>query len=341
MALNIVQNFMNEVTGMITTHIGKNVAAIVGMFSPFFFVCLSMYIVYIVYQYMNDPPDIPVMDIVKRTAALALVTTFAFSADKFMNTIVPFVLGVGDDVAKAISGQQSIAAQIDQLINTITIFINNSWTKLKFDWSEPGIFAQGLITIIIVIIGSLPFIITSFAYIIIAKIMISLLLSFGPIFISFAFFPSMRRNFEQWSSQCLNYIFLTALYSAAFSLMIVLINKFAVIDTNPEAGLNFQAAIYLAVVFAACLAVTMEIPALASQLAGGVGISGLVGSKVSGLSSGAAAAAGGAMGGLLGAMGGNKLADKARELRDKGLGSMGNALKNSWHTLTNKGSIRK
>jgi type IV secretion system protein VirB6 len=225
--------------------------------------------------------------------------------------------------------------------DTLTLYINNSWGKLEFDWVKPGSFVQGVVTIIIVIVGALPFIITSFAYIIIAKIMISLLLSFGPIFISFAFFPSMRRNFEQWSAQCLNYIFLTALYSAAFSLMIVLINKFAVIDTNPESGLNFQAAIYLAIVFAACLAVTMEIPALASQLAGGVGISGLVGSKVSGVSSGAAAAAGGAMGGLLGAMGGNKLADKARELRDKGLGSMGDALKNSWHTLTNKGSIRK
>jgi type IV secretion system protein VirB6 len=225
-----------------------------------------------------------------------------------MSTVVPFVMGAGDDIARAISGQSTVASQLDQLITQINAVVLNLWQHASFTVFGPdktnNAFFMSMAEIIIIAIGTAPFIIISLAYLLIAKVMVCLLLAVGSIFICMAFFPATRDNFKSWSGQCLNYIFLTILYSVAFSIEIALIQRYAGILTTPTAEIpSWNNALELCIIMLGFAAVTMEIPSLASHLAGGVGISGLVGNSASKMMMGGADFAAGKLMGA-GKMGG-------------------------------------
>jgi len=115
----------------------------------------------------------------------------------------------------------------------------------------------------------MPFLAIAAAYIILAKFALGLLLAIGPMFIASALFPGTRKFFEAWTAQCLNYAILTALFAAAgaievnFALNNLPVGSFSDLLTTAKMAM-------MGIVF---WIVSMNLPALASALAGGVGIS--------------------------------------------------------------------
>jgi hypothetical protein len=114
-----------------------------------------------------------------------------------------------------------------------------------------------------------------------------------------------------------------------------LLSKYAVMD--PNGGLSFALCLQLAIVMLVFVAVTKEIPTLASQLAGGVGISGLAGGMVGGAFAGAAGGAFAAMGGkaALGGLGRNRNAAATWAA-----GKIGSGAKSAWDRMNSKGKIK-
>lgn len=295
MAVTIVSDIFDGITNAINADLGNNISQIMVTVSPFFFAVFGLYAVYMAFKYMYDPPDILVMDVVKNIGALGIVTFFAFNAGNYNTYVVPFVLNAGDDIAKALGAKGTIAGQIDGLIERIANIVVDMFNKVKFSLTDPSPFVNTVISAALVIIGSVLFIFVSASFLLVAKIMVSLLLVVGPIFIAFAFFPATRSNFQSWTGQCMNYILLIILYSIAFSLEIVLIEKFALFNGS-ELLQQWMNSLKLLIAMLIFTAVSKEIPSLASQLSGGIGISGLAGSFASG-------SVGGAMGGLATMMG--------------------------------------
>lgn len=113
--------------------------------------------------------------------------------------------------------------------------------------------------------------VVAIAYIILAKLALGILLAVGPLFIATALFPATRELFKNWTGQCLNYAFLVMLFSFAAQIEIALVSGLI------PADLSMSALFKVNLICAVMVFVSLNLPSLASALAGGVGISSMVG----------------------------------------------------------------
>ncbi|MGY2492833.1 type IV secretion system protein, partial [Cupriavidus sp. CP313] len=129
--------------------------------------------------------------------------------------------------------------------------------------------------VLVLILTGIPFLGISAAYAILAKFSLGLLLALGPLFIAAALFPATRKFFETWTAQCLNYAFLTALFAAAAAIEV----QFATSILRKDEGyvMGIVDAYVLGAMGLVFIVVSLNLPGLASALAGGVGISTMTG----------------------------------------------------------------
>ncbi|WP_420170769.1 type IV secretion system protein (plasmid) [Pseudomonas alloputida] len=252
----------------------KLIAPLVGAF-------VSLYAVLIALNWIwsGNTQELPVGELLKRMFFLALFTAFAFNITKYNSAIVVPVQSIGGEIAQAFSRSNAQVPNIidqmgQQIIDTISLIWDKAPKMSMTNWNlVPLLRAVG--TIMIVAVGGCIFMGISFLYLMIAKIMISLALLVGPAFISFAFFPATRDYFMKWVSQLLNYILLYAFFGIGFTLLTNLLQTYVSGTDFSDVLVSDLTQIKLLFCYVLFTGVMMAIPSLASQLTGGVGISGL------------------------------------------------------------------
>lgn len=250
------------------------VAPVVGAF-------VSLYAVLIALNWIwsGNTHELPVGDLLKRMFYMALFTAFAFNISLYNTAVVAPVQSIGAEIAQAFARTNTEVPNIidqmgNQIIDTITLIWDKAPKMTLTNWNlVPLLRAVG--TIIIVAIGGCIFMGISFLYLLIAKIMVAFVLLVGPVFISFAFFPVTREYFMKWVSQLLNYIFLYAFFGIGFTLLTNLLQQYVSGDDFSDILVSDVTQIKLLFCYILFSGVMMAIPSLASQLTGGVGISGL------------------------------------------------------------------
>ena len=256
-------------------------AAFADLIAPVIGAFVSLYFVIIACNWIwnGQTSDLPIGDLMKRMFYLALFTTFAFNAPLYKTAVVEPVGSIGAEIAEAFATTGTDSPQIidqmgQQIFDTVSYIWEESPEFSILDMNiVPMIRVIGTIFIVFVL-GSI-FMVVSFLYLLIAKIMVSMVLLLGPLFISFAFFPVTRDYFMKWVSQLLNYTLLYALFGIAFTMLTNLLQKYV-------SGANFDSIlvtdiVQLQLIFCYLLftGVMVAIPMLSSQLTGGVGINGL------------------------------------------------------------------
>ncbi|UTH34304.1 type IV secretion system protein [Ectopseudomonas hydrolytica] len=290
------------------------IAPVIGAFVSMYFVIVALN-----WIWNGNTSDLPIGDLMKRMFYMALFTTFAFNAPFYKTAVVEPVGSIGAEIAEAFANTGSDSPQIiDQMGNQIFETITVIWEKSP-DFSimdmniVPLLRVVGTI-IIVAVLGSI-FMAVSFLYLLIAKIMVSLVLLLGPLYISFAFFPVTREYFMKWVSQLLNYTLLYALFGIAFTMLTNLLQTY--VSGNSFDNILISDLTQLKLIFCYLLftGVMVAIPMLSSQLTGGVGINGLgaFGPLMNVATKGVSKLVGGAAKGLGG--GGNLIAGAGRNRR--------------------------
>lgn len=288
--------------------------AFADLISPLIGAMVSLYAVLIALNWIwsGNTNELPVGDLLKRIFYLALFTAFAFNISLYTSAIVGPVNSIGAEIANAFAANGTDAPNIvdqmgNQIIDTVTMIWDKAPDMSITDWNfVPIMRAVG--TIVIVAIGGVAFMGVSFLYLLIAKVMISFCLLIGPLYISFAFFPVTREYFMKWAGQLLNYILLYAMFGIGFTLLTNLLQKYVSGNNFDEILVSDETQIKLLFCYVLFIGVMMSIPALTSQLTGGVGISGL--GQTGGILSNAGKGLAGMFKGLgnLAKSGGNKIA---------------------------------
>lgn len=262
-------------------------ANIVSLIAPLMAAGFAIYVMLIMIGYWRGTTDEPILDFFSRMIGWAVVLMFGMNISYYSQYVVPFFNNFGSDIAQALSNSPSTGDALDSISTT---YVQALW-NLYLDAKGIESTLNAIAFIVLTTIFALPFIAVAAAYIILAKFALGLLLALGPMFISAALFPATRRFFEAWAGQCLNYGLLTALYAAAGMLEI----NFArtIVPTNINVLQLFQ----LVMMGIAFLIISLNLPSLASQLAGGVGISSMVGSIAPAMRALRALAKGGSRGG--------------------------------------------
>ncbi|WP_093645439.1 type IV secretion system protein [Paraburkholderia aspalathi] len=241
---------------------------IIALISPLMATCFSIYVLLILWTYWQGRNDEPINDFLMRMATWALILTCGMNIQFYSEYVVPFFNGFGEQVAGALTNGSNPVSGLDNLLNA---YIN----------AAQAIYAQAsglkviaaIWTIALMIIFGGPFMAIAIAYIILAKFALGLLLALGPLFISAALFPPSRQFFWNWVGQCMNYTLLVALFAAACALEVNFAMGVVPLNGSP----SIAQVIDLDIMGLAFWVISLNLPGLASSLAGGVGISTMVG----------------------------------------------------------------
>jgi type IV secretion system protein VirB6 len=242
-------------------------ANLITLISPLVAAGLGVYMLLIMTSYWRGATDQPLIDFFMRFAAWGLIITAGMNIQYYTEYVVPFFNGVGDDIAQALTNSPSTGTALDTLLSSYLTAINNLFAPLSP--FNVGGYVASCANALLIILVALPFLALAAAYLILAKFALGLLLALGPMFIAAALFPATRKFFEAWTAQCLNYAFLTALFAAAGAIEV----KFATASVPAGSLTDIPTTAKLAMMGITFIVVSLNLPALASALAGGVGIS--------------------------------------------------------------------
>jgi type IV secretion system protein VirB6 len=285
MQLTIFTDMFNSFDKNVLNTINTGSARMISLISPLVAACFSLYVLLILVSYWRGHNDSPISDFLLKMAGWAAVLTLGMNISYYSEYVVPFFNGLGDDLSTALMGGNSLSGGLDGLLNLYIQAISSMYSGLKA--IQIGLFMEVSVLAVCILLVGVPFLAIAAAYIILAKFALGLLLALGPAFIVAALFPATRQFFQNWVGQCLNYGLLVALFGAVGAIEVsfmtsVLPKSFSVSDVMLTYAIEGKI-IGAGLVF---IVVSLSMPSLASQLAGGVGISSMVG-KIGGAASGA------------------------------------------------------
>lgn len=244
----------------------------------------------------------PVGDTLQKVAFISLVCAASLSSGTYQTQIANAILSAPDGLMQSLttggyqaSGGNAMAQVLDTTLSEGLKKAGEFWDK-----GDLGIVGESNVApylyAILVIIGTVFVLIVATFWLFAAKIILSLVLGVGPLFIAFVYWPQTRGYFWAWFSTILNLLLTIVFIAGVFSLFnkifsVGLANLAPDDDTSRQLG---ETAIVAFMGILTC-GVLLLVPRYVSFLVQGAGVGG-AGSTLSQLGGAIAGAAGKAAG---------------------------------------------
>lgn len=272
-------SFVGDIyNGMVTKFqepIANNAELIGNAIKPLVMSCFLLYILFLVYK-IYTKKDVIFEEIGNAMLLFAVIGIFTFGGRYYYDFVIPFVLNAGDDISRELikDSDTSLSA-----IDTIYELFEEPLAKIRYDLEHIKLMDTYLGTWlkkapdrVALWLSQTIFTIFIAINLLIAKVMVTLLLSVGIIFFCFAAFPSTRGLFTAFTGSALNYIMLNVMYSLAANLAASVIKSTDVVgESSVDEMIGGSGTILLSTII--IIFAINQIPSLVSTLTGGVGIS--------------------------------------------------------------------
>ncbi|MDO5069405.1 MAG: type IV secretion system protein [Neisseria zoodegmatis] len=271
--------FFVDMTQFITVNMGtslfESAGNLISNIAPVFSTLFGIYLLMVMVSFWQGGGiDEMFVDFIKRMILFAFLVALAFNASHY-HELANIIYVLPDDLAKAFGDVEYSGGALDKIVDDV----NTVTDKLELQQNNLGLTEFSLsmkYTIVIwqieIFMGILLTVL--FAFYILAKVSLALVLMIGPIFIGFGLFPSTRQYAMNWVGQCLNYVFNILLLSLIGSMMLVFIKDYVDImgvEDIVTAGTLGIILFFTLIVFVLLCWMT---PQLASALTGGGAIQG-------------------------------------------------------------------
>lgn len=268
----------SEFDKVLNSYISQKAADVISAISPAAWTMLAIYFVLWGFSHIRGLIDEPITDGLFRLLKISLVLGIALNVGQYQRFAVDFFMKTPDAMADVLvfgsgpaeSGGQSTYATIDKILNKTIDLATEAQNKMSV--ISPGqSVGLAFASMLILVFGSL-FTLVAGIMIILSKVALVLMLAIGPIFIVMAMFSATQRFFDAWLQQVLNAMLSIVMLLAVCSLFFGLTEQAIggaqkVVESNP-----LQAVAIIGVVSVACSFLLMQVPQIASQLAGGVAL---------------------------------------------------------------------
>lgn len=227
-----------------------------------------------------------------------LIMFMAFNVDWYTSTVVPtvtdFPVWLGNTISGASNGNNNL---VDSLISSYITAIADTCNAYQFSpISDPSATVLGVVALIFLLIGGLPFLGVAVGTLITLKCASMLILVIGPIFIALALFPKTQQYFWGWIGVLGGFALAQALFAVVIGMEMAFINTSIVKGGKIDTDLItcFSMLLY----FGAFTMLATEIPNYAAAIMGGSqsGTNGTGGMLASGLGRGSGLGAASKMG---------------------------------------------
>lgn len=267
--------------GMVTKFqepIATNAELIGNAIKPLVMSCFLLYILFLVYK-IYTKKDVIFEEIGNAMLLFAVIGVFTFSGRYYYDYVIPFVLDAGDDISSALitdpnASSDSVTA-VDTVYNLFELplaVIRARLDDIGFTQTYIGVWAENAPARLALWLSQSIFTLFIAINLLIAKVMVTLLLSVGVIFFCFAAFPSTRGLFTAFTGAALNYILLNVMYSIAANIAASVIKSNDVVgESSADEMIGGAGTILLSTII--IMFAVNQIPSLVSTLTGGIGIS--------------------------------------------------------------------
>ena len=273
MSTNLFERIFANVDDALNTYVVDTVGNVVGFASPLF---TSMMIVFVAmwgYLMMFGRVQEPLQDGVFRIIRIGGIMTLGLTVGTYMSVVVSFLQQGPEHISAVVSGAGGTSA------DTLDALFSQVFAVSKAAWEKGGVldgnFGLYLIALIVLVIGSGLTLFVAFL-ILLAKLMTTVLLGIGPLFIICLLFKVTQRFFESWIAMVSNFGLLLVLASSVGTLMTSLaqtyIDKLAPNEAAAADAANLGDAAMLCLVFALCILVVRQVPSVAAALGGGIAL---------------------------------------------------------------------
>lgn len=279
---NLFEAIFDKVDQALDTYITSTAGDIISFITPIFTSLLIIWIAIWGYMMMFGKASEPLQDGVFRILRIGFIITLGLTVGTYTDLVVDFLAKGPETIASVITGSPTgtSAATLDSLFSKIFEVSEAAWDKGGI---MNGNFGMYLISIIVLVVGAALSLVVAFL-ILLSKIMTTVLLSIGPLFIIMLLFNTTQRFFESWLGMVMNFGFILILAAAIGQLMTSLADSYisSMMGADASTLANLGDAAMLCIVFALCILVVRQVPSVASALGGGVALAtqGAIGSAM-------------------------------------------------------------
>jgi type IV secretion system protein VirB6 len=223
---------------------------------------------------MRGAVGMPVSEFLWKAFRIAIIVNIALAGGLYQSEIAGLIRTLPDDLAKALIISPSQGATAASLIDEAA---GAGFGCSADAFNKAGLFSfEGLTyCLIAIIVLFMTVILTGVggAYLLMAKIALSILAGLGPLFIVALVFPATERFFNLWLGQVINYVLLVVLYAAVFGFMMTIFRNYMV-DTKMDGLTNVACTVGgVGILSFSMLIILRQLPSIAASLAGGAALS--------------------------------------------------------------------
>lgn len=278
-----MSTFFADVAKTLGADLGQNLldktGDFIGQVTPLFVACFSFYVLLVIWDYYNSSLDVLAVDFLKKCCGWMLIIGLSLAPSTYMK-LAHIIYRMPDEIAGIFAGGYKVDASAMDASWKLLMDLLDTISKLheKYQWYDIGVHFGIVIKIglVITICGALV-VGLSFAFYMVAKVSLALVLMIGPVFLGCLLFPATRQYAINWIGQCLNHILTCTMFVLLVKVQMAAFDKAINMALNGSA-FDYVSAEILPPLFLLqtiiFLVVVFNIPSIASALTGGAAVSG-------------------------------------------------------------------
>lgn len=275
-AFNVTTQLFTYMDTVVSQFVATNLSNVITAVAPVVALGLNMQLMIEGLFLIGRPGSEPLSSLVNRFVKYALVISIASAGGWYQTSLANVAMKAPDEFAQIfiINGQSGEAAQTS-MASTIDVAMQDGLTVSKTAFEHAGVLsgpaiASGFLAITVLLVTAI-FCALGAGMILMAKVMLGVVVCFGPVFIFLLLFESTAALFTKWIGSVINYGLVTVLLSSVFGLLMFFF-KSAIAAAATE---NPTSPVLVAIVTCVFLCVVSylvlkEVPGMASSWGQGV-----------------------------------------------------------------------
>ncbi len=269
--LTFYTGYFQFLDGYLSKFLSSRVVSIIAFISPVVTAMMAIYVILWGISMMRGSIQEPVWDGILRILKIVTITGIALNAGNYNTYLASFLTHGADELSTTLINGSNAQTE-NQQTQVLDIALTKGYNAGQAAWQAGGLSDVGDLFIALLIWLS-TFGATAIAGIMIAlsKIVLTILVALGPLFIVCTMFDATKRFFDAWIAQCLNYLLVEVLVIAVLTLLIQIFDAFAdnaIAKTTPST----EDMAYLLLSAAFIFVIILHVPQIAAALASGVAL---------------------------------------------------------------------
>ncbi|HCE4720480.1 TPA: type IV secretion system protein [Vibrio parahaemolyticus] len=269
--MNFFQATFDLVDRILASYVSDTATNIISFISPIFTSLLIVWIAIWGYLMMFGKVSEPLQEGVFRILRVGFIMALGLTIGTYTEVVVKLLSQGPEELATVVTGgvSTSVSSALDSLFSQVFEVSESAWHMGGILDANFGMY---LIALLVLAFGGVLTCVVAFL-ILLSKVMTTVLLAIGPLFIVMLLFNATQRFFEAWLGMVVNQGLILILGAAIGKLMISLADiAMDSMSSDPTSLSTLADASILCLLYGLCIMVVKQVPSVAAALGGGVAL---------------------------------------------------------------------